>query len=174
MKNDKSRCVVKIALFILILILERKIGIISVPCNNEMIDYQFGLITISTVFAGFSFTVLGLLLGMFSEPVIKKLQGTTIVTDKSKKLMISIFYFCISGLVSLFFITEVDAFIIRKLPNLRFIVEYIFVAGILFLMIGIIYFVKSTIGVFNIISKIYDGNIKKYEKMKVLYENTKR
>lgn len=58
----------------------------AVPCVEELVDYQFNLFTVSSVFAGFSFTTLGILLGMSSEKVMERLQNTTVITNKSKKL----------------------------------------------------------------------------------------
>ena len=71
------------------------------PGEDKMVEFQFNTITVSTVFAGFSFTVLGISLGMFSEPMMEKLKDTSIVTQKSQKLMRSVIYFCGSGILSL-------------------------------------------------------------------------
>lgn len=57
---------------ILIAIFNVFTGWIVLPDTTLMVDRQIDFITISTVFAGFSFTALGLLLGMSSEQLIKK------------------------------------------------------------------------------------------------------
>ena len=165
--------IVKCVLFVFILILLKKTKIISVPSVENMMEFQFNLITVSTVFAGFSFSVLGMLMGMYSQPLMQKLGDTTIVTNKSINIKKSIFYFCVSGAVSLFYILGIDSFIVSLIPKVQSYMQYIFIASILFLIIGIVFFLISTVGVFKIISKIYGCNTKKFEEQKKTYEEMK-
>lgn len=66
---------------------------------KEMVSYQFNMFTISTVLAGFSFTTLSMLLSMNSEERMRKLDDTSVVINKSKKIVISLIYFMISSLI---------------------------------------------------------------------------
>lgn len=152
----------------------RKTEIFIIPDSTEMVDFQFGIITVSTVFAGFSFTVLGMLLGMFSETVSKKLQNTSIVTNKSKKLKKSITHFCVSGLLSLVFILGIDQSIILIPRYGSYIVECLFLLCIFCLISGIIYFINSTMGVFYLISQLYGYDKKIYDEKRKNYEDTVR
>ena len=160
----------KIAFVVLITFIIQRIKLINMPDPEQMEDFQFNLITVSTVFAGFSLTVLGMLLGMFSEPMVKKLNDTNIVTRKSSKLMNSIVAFCGSGIISLLFIVRLDQFINvdgREMCNK--LAEYFYVLGIVLMGIGIIYFISSTIGVFQLISKIYAKKIDDYKEKEKAY-----
>lgn len=171
--NTTKLTIVKCVLFVLLLILLKKTKVISLPNSEEMLEFQFNLITVSTVFAGFSFSVLGMLMGMYSQPLMQKLDDTTIVTNKSIKIKKSIFYFCVSGAVSLFYILGIDSFIVSAIPKVQSYLQYAFLAGILFLVVGILYFLISTVGVFKIISKIYGCNTKRFEEEKEIYKKMK-
>ena len=161
----------KIAFVVLITFVIRRIKLINMPAPGQMEDFQFNLITVSTVFAGFSLTVLGMLLGMFSEPMIEKLKDTNIITRKSSKLMNRVIAFCGSGIVSLLFIVRGDQFISGVGEELfNKIIEYSFVLGIVLMAIGIIYFISSTIGVFQLISKIYTKKIDDYKEKEKVYK----
>lgn len=171
--NTTTRTIAKCVLYVLILILLKKTKIISVPSGEEMVEFQFNLITVSTVFAGFSFSVLGMLMGMYSQPLMQKLGDTTIVTNKSIKIKKSIFYFCVSGAVSLLYILGIDSFIVSVIPKVQSSLQYAYIACILSLIIGIVYFLISTVGVFKIISKIYGCNTKRFEEEKEIYKKAK-
>lgn len=162
-KKNVVKIVRKILLFFVGIFALKKINLIFMPKTKNMVEFQFGLITVSTVFAGFSFSVLGMLLGMSSETVMKKLKDTSIVTQKSDKIIQSIMFFCSSGFISLLFIIRIDQYIENYIPSLRNIIEYVFLIEIIFLFIGIVYFVISTWGVFKLIEKIYSYNALKYQ-----------
>lgn len=58
-----SKILVAGVLFYVFYMVNKNKGLLSIPINEEdMKNYQFNLITIDTVFAGFSFTVLGMLI----------------------------------------------------------------------------------------------------------------
>ena len=167
MRNDK-RCrnliwILESLLFCVTIIIVKKTGIIFIPDDEKMVEFQFEMITVSTVFAGFSFTVLGMLLGMFSEPMMIKLKDTGIVTRKSKKLMRSAIYFCASGIISLLFIVKCNQYIISCFPKAKSVVEYLFISCIFLLLLGIIDFAFSTFGVFQLITKVYGYDEHQYQ-----------
>lgn len=164
------KLILEILLFCITIFVTKKAGIIFMPDEEKMVDFQFDMITVSTVFAGFSFTVLGMLLGMFSEPMMKKLKDTSIVTRKSKKLMRSVMYFCGSGIISLLFIAKIDQYIIKYIPKTKSIVECLFVVCIFLLIRGIISFGASTLGVFHLIEKVYGYDAIKYKIKKEEYQ----
>lgn len=169
-KEGVTRIVLKIILCLLVVIGIERSGIMRVPNDDEIVDFQFGLITVSTVFAGFSLTTIGMLLSMFSEPMMQRLKDTSIVTRKSEKLMKSIMYFCASGLISLIFILRVDLQIVSVPICGEVIVKYMFDFCVLFLIAGILYFVVSTVGVFRLISIVYGCNVVKYKEKKEAYQ----
>ena len=51
-----------------------KYNIVSLPAPITMLDFQLNIITIVTVFAGFSFSVLGLLISLSSAKIMEKFQ----------------------------------------------------------------------------------------------------
>ena len=64
--NKKSLLIITVCIFI-VAIVNSKISVISIPLRYRMEEYQMDFITVSTVFAGFSFTMLGSILGVSSE-----------------------------------------------------------------------------------------------------------
>ena len=85
MKKSKSNIYIIILLFILYFV-NSKYNFIILPDKEDIVDYQFNLFTVSTVFAGFSFTVLSLLLGLNGEKTIEKLQGTSLMCRNGEKI----------------------------------------------------------------------------------------
>ncbi|WP_313074738.1 hypothetical protein [Lacrimispora sp.] len=146
-----------------------------VTSYGDMVGYQFNIFTISTVFAGFAFTSLGTLLGMSSENLMIKLKDTTVITDKSKIIVESLLYFCMSGFISLFYVVGIDGLLKRTVIKLFKInpdpiLNFVFLSGIVFLVVGIIYFIISVRGVYELIIRVYGSNTKKYEKMKEAFD----
>ena len=120
------------------------------------------MFTISTVLAGFSFTTLSMLLSMNSEERMRKLDDTSVVINKSKKIVISLIYFMISSLMSLFLILNVPKLlenikivVSEKIDVLGLIQRFIYYAGILSLLVGIIYFIISVYEVYDLIKRVY-------------------
>lgn len=133
------------------------INVIDVPVNN-MIDRQVDYITISTVFAGFSFTALGLLLGMSSEKLITKVKNTSIIPRKISKIIASIMFFIASVFVSLVYVLGL-ADIVQKIDKVGTAVyETLYIIGIGYLIIGIVYFVVSVFELSDLIKRVYDYN----------------
>ncbi len=145
--------------------LNEKYKIILFP-SQDMVGYQFNLFTISSVLAGFSFTVLGMLLGMFSEKMMDKIKETSIVTRKCKKVANSLLLFCVSGFVSLCFIVRLDIAIERIFIKIgsdkaEFFINGFFLLGIICLFLGIVYFLISVYEIYGLIKSVYGYNKKK-------------
>ena len=109
----------------------------AIPGSKEIIEYEFNLFTISSVFAGFSFTTLGILLGMSSENIMQRLQNTTVITNKSKNIVKSLLFFCISCFTSLAFIIGCTGLISEIFQKM------VYYFGIITLLLGIVYFLLS-------------------------------
>lgn len=136
----------------------------AIPCIKELVNYQFNLFTVSSVFAGFSFTTLGILLGMSSEKVMEKLQNTTVITNKSQKIVMSLWFFSLSCFISLAFIIG----ILQFLPLL--LQRSIYYLGILTLVLGIFYFVLSVYAMYDLIKKVYGVNLQEAKRKKDVFE----
>jgi len=146
-----------------------------VTSYTDMVGYQFNVFTISTVMAGFSFTSLGTLLGLSSETLMKKLENTTIIINKSQRIVGSLLCFCASGLISLFFVIGLDNLLGRALMkidinNWQMIINFIFLLGLVFLGAGIVYFIWSVYEIYDLIVRIYSCNAKKYKAMEIEYK----
>lgn len=158
--------------FTVVAILNLKSGFFVLPDKETMISYQSELFTVSTVFAGFSFSVLGLIIGVFSEKIIEKLRGTTLIQRKCNNIVKSIICFCLSGIVSLIFITGLS---INNYPaiNKGHILNHIlFVNGFGFMLLGIIYFIISVKSLMMIIGKIYGFNENAFEAKEKAYNES--
>lgn len=139
---------------------------IALPDSANMAEFQFNMFTISSVLAGFSFTILSILLGISSEKIMHKLNNTTIITEKSEKIVMSLLEFCLSGLISLLFIVG-----IMDLPYIMRIRRLIFFCGEVFLFIGLLYFVKSVYEIYKLIITIYGVNSKEVENKRREFKN---
>lgn len=136
----------------------------AIPDSKDLIEYEFNLFTISSVFAGFSFTTLGILLGMSSENIMQRLQNTTVITNKSKNIVMSLLFFCVSCFISLAFIigcTGLVSGIFQKV---------IYYFGIITLLIGIVYFLLSVYEIYDLIRCVYGVNLKEVNKKKDKFE----
>ena len=101
-------------------------------------------------------------LRMNSEERMRKLDDTSVVINKSKKIVISLIYFMISSLMSLFLILNVPKLlenikivVSEKIDVLGLIQRFIYYAGILSLLVGIIYFIISVYEVYDLIKRVY-------------------
>ena len=99
---------------------------------------------------------------MNSEERMRKLDDTSVVINKSKKIVISLIYFMISSLMSLFLILNVPKLlenikivVSEKIDVLGLIQRFIYYAGILSLLVGIIYFIISVYEVYDLIKRVY-------------------
>ena len=163
-----------IVIFCVGILVDERYNIVIFPVS-DIIEYQFNLFTISSVLAGFSFSVLGMFLGMFSEKMMDEIKETSIITRKSRKIVNSLILFCVSGFVSLFFIIRLDVAIERivlKLFNSKgeIIINSIFLIGIISLLLGIIYFLIAVYEIYGLIEKVYGYN-KRKKSMKTEFWN---
>ena len=145
-----------------------------IPAQNKMIDTQSNLFTICSVFAGFSFSMLGLIMGIFSEKIIEKLKGTTLIQRKCTHIVQSIIYFCISGFISLLFMLGFNIYISELTGEDRLIDNILYINGIGFLLLGMIYFIRAVKNLFEIIEKIYTFNEKSFIQKEKKYRLTKK
>lgn len=127
--------------------------LVDIPDVSSMRSYQFNIITISTVFVGFSFTTLGIIMGFSSEGIIKQFKNTTVMIRKCEMTVCSIIHFVISSLISLAFIFDPPKSL--GLGNLK---PFIFTFGIMNLLMGIFVFGCSVYETYKIIRRIYGIN----------------
>lgn len=159
-----KRTIIYAALLSVIGAINYHYSFIRIAGIDELSNLYATFITISTVFAGFSFTALGLLLGLSSETLIQKISNTSIVIKKIQNIIFSIVFFVISSVLSLVSILKLDSeivncietyFKIKILENVNSF-EYIFNVG--FLLLGIFYFVFSVYELYDLLKRIYSYN----------------
>lgn len=160
MKHKKRITVIVVVSLILVMIalLNIKFSYISVPDSNSMSDRQIDFITISTVFAGFSFTALGLLLGLSSEKLIERIKNTSIIAGKVNRIITSIIFFILSVVISLFFVLGINESIFGNTSLLDGANRFIYVIGVGYLISGIAYFVYSVYELYDLIKRVYSFN----------------
>lgn len=162
MKGKGWKVVILLTIVLVILaVINTKYQFIIVPSSSEMVQRQIDYVTISTVFAGFSFTALGLLLGLSSEKLIERIKNTTIIMKKVNRVVMSIVFFILSVSISLIFILGIDQ-IISIGENRQIYLSYgLYFLSIGYLIAGICYFVYSVKELFDLIKRIYDYNTSK-------------
>lgn len=162
MKSKKVIKVIIVYTFILLVIsgLNSRFKIITIPNPEEMISRQIDYITISTVFAGFSFTALGLLLGLSSEELIRKIKNTDIIMNKVKRIINSIVFFLCSAIISLFWVLGLDISLVRDIEIWSVINSTLYVVGAGYLICGISYFIYSVYELYDLVRLIYGYNKK--------------
>lgn len=149
---------------LVIAVVNIKLKLIVIPSTEEMISRQIDYITISTVFAGFSFTALGLLLGLSSEKLIEKIKNTNIILDKVNRIIGSIVYFILSVIASLFFVLGLNS-VLASDKYMQIIVDsilYVFSVG--YLVGGLVCFVYAVYELYDLIKRIYGYNKKEINK----------
>ena len=160
MKSYKSRNIIKVILLIILGNLCLYFNIIRIP--EDIVNTQFNLLTVSTVFAGFSFTVLGLIISLSDTSVLKNLKETSFLRSYCSIVVRSIAYFLISAAISLYFILEIHIWIesFFKKDITDYTVNFPYVLGILFLLLGIIFFCKSVRKLIQTMNKNFEINEK--------------
>ena len=176
MKQRKKATIVIIVSVLLAVLaaLNLKFNYVEIPASDDMVGRQIDFITISTVFAGFSFTALGLILGMSSEKLIERVKNTNIISDKVDRIITSIVFFIMSVIVSLYFVMGLNDSLLKGTAILEGANNVVYVFGVGYLVAGIIYFVYSVYELHDLIKRVYsynqNSNEKQIEKAKEEFE----
>ena len=163
--NKKSVLIITV-LILTIAIVNLKASAIVTPMRCKMEEYQIDFITINTVFAGFSFTMLGILLGLSSEELIKRIKETSIIIKQVNTIVTSIVMFMSSVAISLIFILGIDISVLKLLgntgvsykDNLVLVDSILYTIGIGFLIAGIVFFIISVEKFYKLIAHVYNFN----------------
>lgn len=133
-----------------------KFKFFTIPLSEKMTSQQIDYITISTVFAGFSFTTLGLLFGLSSEKLIEKIKNTSIIMNKAGRIICSIVFFILSVVVSLFFVLGLNDSLITNAKVVLVVDSMLYVLGVGYLIGGIAYFIFSVYELYDLIKRVYN------------------
>lgn len=129
-------------------------------CNSHIADF----ITIGTVFSGFLFSVLGILLSLTNTTIIRRLNGTPFVYNQCMYIAEDILYFMISVILNLVLLV----FPFNEGHRLRTV---ILIAGMEEMLLGVGYFMYVLYWMLILIRKVLEVDIKKGQK---IVDNYKR
>lgn len=155
---------------VIIGLINYKYNMIGMPGPDDMVPRQIDFITISTIFAGFSFTTMGLLLGLSSEKMMKKIENTNIVMDKIQRIIDSIIFFMMSVAVSMLFVLGVNQIFFEEDKNLL-VDNILYFLCVGYLIGGIVYFVRSVYELYDLLKCIYKYNVKETNKLIAVTQN---
>lgn len=133
---------VLLVISILVTALVFKYNIIS--SNQESESFHFNLLTINSIFAGFLFTGLGIMVSIADKPRIKNLDLGGYMDNYYNAIYIALIFHITSTLLAL------TALMLVKIPIL-IVFEQI---SIIF---GVIFFIKSVIDIVKVIEKVRNG-----------------
>ena len=162
----KTNILIISVVFIIIALINTRCQIIAIPAKDIILERQFDFITISTVFAGFSFTMMGLILGVSSEALIEKIKNTDIILKRVNYVVLSIIMFIISVALSIILILGLDEALIELLVSssvlesdaLQIVESIIYILVIEYLIAGVIYFSISVMQFYDLILRIFRHN----------------
>lgn len=176
MKEIVQKRVIKIIMslfaFFVVYMLNRQFDFFSIPqSESNMKSDLFDIITVCSVFAGFSFTVLGLLISLSSTKTMEVLKETTIMLRHCNIVADSIVMFIISTLISLMivfvayskFVVDIcSKFLLFDLHEA--IRQFLYMICVGYLVYGIILFIISIKNMIVIMKKIFEEDIAKGKK----------
>lgn len=169
MKKHKLKFV-STCISVIIGLINYKYKMIGMPGPDDMVPRQIDFITISTIFAGFSFTTMGLLLGLSSEKMMRKIENTNIVMDKIQRIIDSIIFFMMSVAVSMLFVLGVNQIFFEEDKNLL-VDNILYFLCVGYLIGGIVYFVRSVYELYDLLKCIYKYNVKETNKLIAVTQN---
>lgn len=143
---------------VMLMLINCKTNFFSIPMSDVK-DLQNNIVTISSVFAGFSFTVLGLLISLSSTNIMIKLKQTDVLSRKCVIISSSIQMFVVATIVSLSYVY----IIVYKIEN-AFLSNQILIYGICHFTAGIILFVVSVIEMIVLLDAIFQDDKKNAKK----------
>ena len=131
--------------------------IINIP-SEDVVNYHTSILTINSIFCGFSLTNLGILLSINNEELVKKLNGTDILQKRNIVIGHSIIFGATSIFISMLWIIRVDVklFMDGQISKmLEILKEFLFYVEIFSLIISILYFMLSIKKMIEILALIY-------------------
>lgn len=110
---------------------------------NITTDLHFNILTINSIFAGFLFTSLGIMVSLSDKPRISKLDIGGYMDNYYNAIYTGLFFHIFSTLIALLEIMQFSYFKENLLKLEQF-----------FLIFGVIFFIKAVLNIVKIISKI--------------------
>lgn len=172
LQKRRTKIVLSLLVFIVTYIINFRLNFLVIPKDeSSMQEYLFNIITVCTVFAGFSFTVLGLLISLAPSKTMDRLKETSILSKHCNIIADSIVMFVISTFVSLFIVFVIYGDFVLKLCEKitlfklhDIIVNLLYMICIGYLIYGIVLFVVSVKKMIVIMQQIFEEDIEKGKK----------
>ncbi len=173
-KKDYLRRIVIVAVISVILTCIRQTlqySFVPMP-QNDIVNYHIQVLTISSVFCGFSLTNLTLLLEVHNEKMAEKLKGTDILQKRNISISYSIMYGAISAFIAVLWVLRVNSSLINRLIGIggvSLLKDFLFNVEIISLLLCIICFMISSKKMIELVSIIHkpqntipDEQVQKY------------
>ena len=161
LQNRIMKVLLALLVCIVIYLINVHLNFLSIPqSDKDMKEYEFDIITVCTVFAGFSFSVLGLIISLSASKAMDRFKETNILLTYCNVVTDSIVMFVISTFVSIFIIlTAYSSFILQICKEIKLfdihdsMVELLYTVSIGYLIYGIILFAISVKKMVMLINK---------------------
>lgn len=162
-KKGKITVIVTPFIFLVLVFFLFRTKIISIPVQDLLVDINFNFLTVNTVFAGFSFTVLGLLISLSGTTALENLKETSFLREYCTMAVKSIIFFLLSIAISLYFILGINCWIesLAKRDIDTWTISFPYLSSIVFLVYGIFLFCKSVHKLAKVMNKNFEINEKK-------------
>ena len=124
---------------------------------EDYIDFQFNLITVSTIFAGFLYTNYSILIGLSDTKLVEKISATSIIEKRNVFILNGILDSFLSVVLGLLLIIifaysgNLDSFLFRALQ----------IAEIVYVLFAVLFFLRSLIKMNDLVKAVF----KKEEKI---------
>ncbi len=172
LQNRIMKVLLALLVCIVIYLINVHLNFLSIPqSDKDMKEYEFDIITVCTVFAGFSFSVLGLIISLSASKAMDRFKETNILLTYCNVVTDSIVMFVISTFVSIFIIlTAYSSFILQICKEIKLfdihdsMVELLYTVSIGYLIYGIILFAISVKKMVMLINKVFEEDIEKGRK----------
>lgn len=131
-----------------------KVSVLERPYDNS---FYFNIVTLNSVIVGFAFTNMGLLLNACSTEVVQKLRKTDVMKHKNDNIQKSISFCVVAMFVALAFMLDLGNLPAKFIPwmYIEVIADGLYLAVIILMIIGMLYFVKSISDVSKLFDEIY-------------------
>lgn len=140
-----KQIVFSLILTIVVVILNKYFSFFATPCENNIRTMSYIFFTIDSIMAGFSFTVLGMLLSFHSKSFVEELKGTDIIMNKARKIIEAMIFMGISGILNLVII----------IFQYTYWFEYVYIVSLVFMVLSFIHFINSMYCIYDLIKKIH-------------------
>lgn len=162
-KKEKITVIVTPFIFFVLVFILLSTKIINIPVQDLLVDTNFNFLTVNTVFAGFSFTVLGLLISLSGTTALENLKETSFLREYCTIAVKSIIFFLLSISISLYFILGINCWIesLAKKDIGTWTISIPYLSSIVFLVYGIFLFCKSVHKLVKVMNKNFEINEKK-------------